>query len=217
MRDIDELLPRVMEVVPTCPEPTVIRHLRDAAIEFCRRTRVWRDYDTFPLSSEACEVIAADSEAQIFEITHASVTVTDDEDEDAITVSDLEPKTVDWLDEENPGWRDETGTPRYFTQLAPNTVRVTPKPEDAAVLRLELVMVPSITAERFPDELIDTYGQVLADGALSRILILPTDFAQPQLAVAYAASFNMALGRWGSQVPRGQQRTPRRTKLSSFF
>jgi hypothetical protein len=211
MKDIEELFPRVMEVCPACPEPTAIRHLRDSAIEFCRRTRVWRDYDSFPISTTGFEVVAADYEAQIYEITHASVT-----DDDSL-IWDLEAKTMDWLDAERPRWRDEEGTPEYFTQFAPNTVRVVPKPDVESTLRLQLTLLPSLEAERLPDVLIDTYGQVIADGALMRILALPTDFAQPDLAGVHAAAFNDALNRWGDRVPRGQQRAKRRTKTASYF
>lgn len=223
MKDIEELLPRVHEVAPACPEPTAIRHLRDAAIDFCRRTRVWRDYDEFPLGASACEAIAASSEAQIFEITHASVRVAEpDEDEDESNedcrqIVDLEAKTVDWLDKEYPGWRDKEGTPLYLTQIEPNTVRVVPKPEVGSTLRLELILLPSVSAERLPDVLVVTYGQVIADGALGRLLLLPTDFSRPDLAAVHAKAFADALGRWGAQIPRGQQRAKRRTKTASFF
>lgn len=212
MKDIDELLPRIMEVAPACPEPTAIRHARDAAIEFCRRTRIWRDHDKFELGEEACDVIAAGDEAQVFEITHASVTSADDS-----CIWDLEAKTVDWLDKNCPGWRDEEGTPQYITQINANSVRVTPTPPEGSMLRLELVLLPSNDADQLIDVLIDTYPQVIADGALGRVLALPTDFRQPDLAVLHGQAFERALDHWGDLVPRGQQRARRRTKPSTFF
>lgn len=213
MRDILELLPRIHEVSPSCPEPTAIRHLRDAAIEFCRRTRIWRDYDEFPLRGARCDGIGTVSEADIFEISHATV-----KDATGI-VADLIPVTVDWLDRERTGWRDDEGTPVYITQFGPGTVRVTPAPDSASALtlRLELILVPSITAQRLIDPLVDTYGQAIADGALGRILATPGDLAQPALAPVHAAAFEAALGRWGAQIPLGQQRVRRRTKPSTFF
>src|SRR3990167_8730810 len=107
MKDIELLLPRVMEKASACPEPTAIRHIRDAAIEFARRTRIWRESDSFTLSEDEYEVLAVEPGASIYEISHARFGETD-----------LEPVTIDWLDKERPGWRDEEGDPVYLTQSA---------------------------------------------------------------------------------------------------
>jgi hypothetical protein len=210
MKDIIELVPRVHEVAAAAPEPTVIRHLRDAAREFCRRTRIWRTTESWTLGTGACEVVAVDQETELFEISHAKLGETD-----------LEAKTIDWLDKERPGWRAEEGTARIITQVSPKTVRVTPKPEidddNPLTLTLELILLPSHDTERLPDPLIDTYAQMIADGALGRVLALPSDFAQPDLAAVHARAFETALGRWGNLVPRGQMKAKRRVKPAKSF
>lgn len=224
MRDIECLLPRIFEVVPACPEPTAIRHLRDAAIDFCRRTRIWRENDCYTVEDDDTGDIAVISQAQIYEITSASVTVPDDDDDDDTDPSGatytLTPKTVDWLDKNRPGWRwleDSCGTPEFVTQTEPNMVRIFPLPEIGSRVRLQLILLPSITTDQIIDVLVDAYSQVIADGALARILALPGDFTNPSLAAVYASSFGEALDRWGSQVPRGQMRARRSTKTPSFF
>jgi hypothetical protein len=212
MKEVSDLLPRVMEVAPQCPEPTAVRHLLDAAIEFCRRTRIWRDCDEIPIDAMHFDVpIAVADDAQIFEISHISV-----KDGDGV-VRDLKPVTMDWLDKNVVAWRDKQGVPEYVTQVEPDTLRVVPAPEDAYTLRAELILVPASDAEQLPDVLVDAYGQVIADGALARILALPSDFANPALAAAHGQAFESALGRWGGQVPLGQQRAVRRTRPTPFF
>lgn len=206
MKDIELLLPRVMELAPTCPEPTAIRHLRDAAIEFCRRTRIWRESDTFALDG-GCEAIAVEQDCALYEITHAR-----------FDGRELLPITIDWLDKNDSGWRDRQGPPRWLTQSAPNTVRVVPAPEEAGTLELEMILTPSHDAERLPDILVETYANVLADGAAGRVLMLPAvEWTNPQLGAAHAAAFRDELGRWSDRVPRGQQRAKRRTTPSSYF
>lgn len=208
MRDLDDLLPRVLEKAPACPEPTALRHLRDAAIEFCRRTRIWRSSESFEVGDEqGCEVIVPQQYSAIYEITHARF-------EDI----DLIPVTIDWLDKHKPGWRTaDAGTPAYITQTAPNTVRVVPEPEDEGELALELILEPSHDAEQLIDVLVQQHDRALADGALSTLLVLPADFANPDIAGVHAARFADALGRGSDRIQRGQQRARRRTTPGSLF
>jgi hypothetical protein len=203
MKDLDTLLGRVLERAAACPEPTALRYLRDAAIEFCRRTRVWRESDSFTLSGDDAEVLAVEPGAVIYEISHAR-----------LGDIDLEPVTIDWLDAEEPGWRDDESGPRWITQSAPGTLRVAPAPDDDDddELTVQLILIPSQDADQLPDFLVDDYPNVLADGALAKILALPADFGNPQLAIMHAQLFEAEIGRFGARVPRGQQRAPRRVK-----
>lgn len=214
MKEIVDLLPRVHEACAACPEPLAVRHLRDAAIEFCRRTRIWRETESFTLPSEGYDCIVLQHDRQIFEIRRVTATTGTGDDTE---IRDLDPKTVDWLDQERPDWRTAEGSPQYFTQISPNTVRVTPIPEDETAITLELVLLPSEDAEDLIDVLIDTYPRVLVDGALAAILGLPSDFADPDLAAKRGAMFMRALDHWGNLVPRGQQRAVRRVKPSKTF
>ena len=208
MRDIEELYPRVMEVAPACPEPVALRHLRDAAIDFCRRTRIWRTTESWGITVSEYEIVVVDQEAALFEITHARI---DD--------SHLEAITIDQLDIERREWRDEEGQGKFITQSFPNTVRVVPKPAvetPAQTLTLELVLVPAIDAVRIPDELVTLYSKVIADGALGRVLLLPAPWGNAELGLAHRSEFERELGRWQHQIPKGQQKSKRRTKATFF-
>lgn len=210
MKDIEELLPRVLEVASACPEPTIIRHLRDAARTFCRRTRIWRATESWALGTGKFEVVAVGQEAEVFEISHARLGETD-----------LDAKTVDWLDKNRPGWRDEEGAAKILTQVAPRTVRVVPKPEIDAdnplTLTLELILIPANDTERLPDPLIDTYDQVIADGALGRVLLLPNvAWANADLGLKHQKDFMDAVDHWADRIPKGQQKAPRRTRTRFF-
>lgn len=224
MKDLELLLPRVLEKAPACPEPTALRHLRDAAIEFCRRTRVWRNDDEFTLGENGCEAVAVEAGTVLFEISHAAYSAAVEEGDEASQIP-LEPVTMDWLDNELPNWRTEEGTPAYITQTAPNTVRIVPKPEvdeddedaEPGTLSLQLILVPSEDAEQLPDVLIDTYSREIADGAIASILLLKTEFADTELALVHEGKFERSLGRWGNRIQRGQQRAPRRNRPSPNY
>jgi hypothetical protein len=216
VKDIELLLPRVLEKAPQCPEPTAIRHLRDAGIEFCRRTRIWRETDTFDLT-ERCEPLAPFEGSQIFEISAATYFATD-EDPEVDKGAQLDPQMVDWLDTELPGWRAEEGTPAYITQRSPNTVQIVPWAEGQ--LRLDLILLPANDTAELPDILVDSYPREIADGALGTILLLPAkEWSNPQLGAFHAAEFAKHLDRFGARVSQGQQRARRdgRTRRDRFF
>jgi hypothetical protein len=211
MKDIDLLLPRVLEKAPACPEPSAIRHIRDAAIEFSRRTRIWRETNEFVIDPEGEDDIIVGADRAVFEISHARFAdVTGD------SIVDLDPRTIDWLDENEHGWRDQTGQPKWITQTAPDTVRIAPMPDASGTLTLETILVSSNNADQLPDILIDVYGKVIADGALGTLLMLPADFGNPQLAQLHAALFEQAIGHWADHIPLGQQRSKRRVKSHYF-
>lgn len=214
MKDLDLLLPRVLEKAAACPEPTALRHLRDAAIEFCRRTRIWRDSDSFELSTDDCEAVAVEPGQVLFEISHATFS------SDTCEERDLVPVTMDWLDQERPGWRSECGPPEFVTQTAPDTVRVVPKPETtdpAGTLTLQMILLPSTDADELPDVLIDAYSREIANGAIGAVLLLPAEFGNAQLGAYHTAEFDKALGRFSDRIPRGQQRAKRRVRPSVNF
>ena len=201
-KDIDILLPRVMTSAPACPELTAVRFLREAAIDFCRRTRIWKETDSFTVASPDSETVCAIQDASIFEIRNAVL------DENKLT-----PVTTDWLDSEYPNWQFSTDVAqsKYLTQIAPDTVSLYPR--GTGKLNLSLVLEPSSTAETLPDFLVDKYGRYLADGALGRLLMVPDkEYSNPQLASVHETRFEQALPAIMVRVAKGQHGARLRTR-----
>jgi hypothetical protein len=209
MRDIELLIPRVQEQAPNTPEPMAIRHLRDAAIEFCRRTRIWRCNDSFKIkSAEHCIGLCPAEGAQIFEITAASFT---GEDESRYV---LTPIRKDQLDREQPGWDLKDGSPSWITQANPETVSVTARA--TGTLNLELILLPAANAVALPDFLVDTYAKELAGGAAAEILLRPGDSYNAELAAPLAQRFGERLDHFQHKVAKGEQRGPLRSRPRWF-
>ncbi|NTE96689.1 hypothetical protein [Agrobacterium tumefaciens] len=199
MREITVLLNLVNPFAPSLPEPTAVQWLRWAAIEFCKSTRVWRDERRFEVIGGADEQFCMPEYAAIHEIERSW-----------FGTRELDPLPFG----KTPRFRDDS-QPIYLSQVAPNTVRLVPGAQEAGELVLHLFLKPSITAEDLPDMLIDDYGQQLAEGALSRILLLPNQpFTDLNMAMAYGQAFQAALDKNFSANIRGQQRAPARTKAS---
>lgn len=197
MIEIADLMHLIVPYAPGCPEPTAVEHLRWAAQRFCEKSRIWRSCKDFDVVGGQDELLCCPSHAQLFEIEKAW-----------FNGHELDRRGAGSFD------RDcyEDSQPRYITQSTPNTVRLVPGAQEKGALRLHVFLKPSQDAEDFPDFLSE-FDRVLADGALSRILLLPNQpFTSPDMAGAFGGAFQAELDSNFNRNLRGQQRAPVRTK-----
>ena len=207
MRDIDDFLPLVMPCAPNAPEPTVIRHLRDAAARFCERTRLWRCTDTIVTDGKDAEAISAPQDGIVFEVRACS-----------LDGRPLDPISLDKLALDRPNWRKEdvgSGGGKWFASPRPGTVQAIPR--SSGTLFVEVALKPTMTALTLPSFMLDLYGQDIADGAAAGVLMTPeADFAKPDYGAVLKAQFEATLARLADQGSRGQQRAPRRQRAKFF-
>ena len=87
----------------------------------------------------------------------------------------LTPKTTTQLDHEIPGWRTTGATPKYYTQVDTEQLILAPVPPDnvANGLTMTLVLQPSQSATGFPKWIFNQYIYALADGAISKLMLMP--------------------------------------------
>lgn len=206
-----DLLPFVLPFAPSAPDPLCERYIRQAAIDFCRRTRSWRDVQDIEVTGDESEILMAPPYASIHEIEAAHFKIAGAarwEELRAVPYADLEQSLLD----EAP--TDKT-IPSVFSQSGFDAVTIAPRA--AGTLRLIAYLKPTQTAEYGPDYLFDRYSSEIADGALSHILMIPEQpFTNPNLAAFKAGIFNAACDHNFALNVRGQQRAPVRVK-SSFM
>lgn len=208
MKEIDAILPRVLSYAPACPEPFAIGEIRDAAIEFCKRTRTWKDTDRFDVTAAGCREILSPPQSQIFEIESARMNGTK-----------LTPVTLRKLDLLFARWREEDdtaeGIPSWIAQLSPNSVTLSPR--GPGTVDLTLILMPTQDTDKLPDFLVDMYQQEIADGAIGSVLMMPEkDFANPQLGAFFSKKFEETLDRLAPRGTKGQQRAPLRSRGQYF-
>lgn len=201
MIELDVFLPDIMPYVPGCPEPTAFARIIKASQEFCERTRLWRDEDSFKITPTSCNVVCAPDGADLFEIEHASI--------DGCV---LTPISICDLNKLHPGWREyEAGQGQWITQFEHGSVTIAPK--CTGTLKLSTYLRPSNDAEQLPDFLSRHYRQVIADGALAEILMLPgQSFTDPSRAQFYSMRFESKLSGLTDRTIKGQQRAPSRVR-----
>lgn len=206
MQDIDLFLPDLLTLVPNCPDPLAFRWLRRAAMQICTRTKLWREADTFPIVPDEWEGVCTVTDAAIVEIENAM-----------LDGQQLRPVTPADLDAELPNWQfsPEVGTARFITQVKSDTVTVIPRA--SGTLQARLILKPSVSAEQFPDFLLEHYSELVAKGAASNLLMQPkTDFENPALAGVLKQEFREELDSAASRAAKGQQRAPARVKARWF-
>jgi hypothetical protein len=210
---ISQLLPYILPKVPTAPLPFVEFQARLAVIEFCERTRCWRQIVTINLTANNATV-AAPSYATIHEFE--SVT---------LNGRPLEPTQFTEADPVELMGPQTDAQAKHVAQIAPGQVAV--YPFEAGTLRISCFLKPrhgqSIGGDAenpltdafnvIPAFMVTQYAEKLAAGALARILNTEkTDFFSPQMAAQYRAAFDEACdSHFGSNM-MGQQRAPMRVK-----
>ena len=205
MKPIDDFLPLILPRAPGCPEPIAFDAIRQAAIEFCERTRIWRDTDQF-MADEFGDIFAP-AQSVVYQIEDARF---DGRRLTPIGVQDLNGMYPDC------DWTTKTGEqPQYVTQLHPDTIKVVPSM--SGMVTLTMLLKPTNNAQELPDFIFDQYARTIADGALAEILMIPGQpYTNPQGGAMYSQRFQQRLDSLQVQGIKGQQCAPIHTKASFF-
>jgi len=162
MIEWERYLPEVMPSVAGCPEAIAITAIRNAAIDFCRRAPVWRENieDIYPKSGfpEYDIDTPSQSQANIGELG-------------SYEGKDFHPTTA----AEVSAIKDilhSTGTPTHYDLLDPETIRLSPIPDDGApttAITIKMRLIPTRESHEAPDFLFNQYADIIAYGAKSRL------------------------------------------------
>lgn len=207
MSTVDKFLPEVRPYAPGVPDAVAYKAIRNAAIEFCERTRLWRFEDEYTVTAEDCEAIYTPAQAILHDIEMV-----------LFNGQELKPMATRDLDRELKGWRTNeqaTALPAYYTQIDNATLRIVP-PADGTVF-IAFRLKPSATTLEIPDFIADEYREVIGWGALGRILTTPgQSYSNPDLGMFYANKFTEKLDRLSTKGTTGQQNAPKRTRSTYF-
>lgn len=210
---IAELLPYILPAVPQVPRPFAEFKARKAVIEFCERTRCWRQIVTVNVTANNAMIIAPPN-STIHEFEEAT-----------LNGRELTPTQFTELAVVELTGMEDSAQAKYVTQIAPGQVAVWPF--ETGVLRVSCFLKPrhgqSIGGDPdnpladdynvLPSFMVAQYATALAAGALSRIFeTRGQSFYDPALAGKHRAEFEQACDRHFGSNMRGQQRAPIRVK-----
>lgn len=207
MKPIEDLLPRVMPLAPSCPEPLALRHILEAARTYCTVMKVWREVLTQTIVAARATELDAIDDGEIVEIEKASL---DGRRLSPISMQDLDALRPNWDEDANPG------AARWVTQSDATVVCLYPRA--AGTLTMRVCLKPALNATTVPAVLVDNYADVIGHGAAGMLLATPNvEFSNPGLAASHSSLFNTKIGAAAQRRNRaGHQNAPVRTR-SRFF
>jgi len=205
MANLSDLLPDVLPDLPGCPNITALDALSKALIEFCERSRYWREWlaDIAVTAGDASYTPTVPTDSRLVDILAAE-----------FADVPIDPASPAELDEALPGWRTDTGTVDYFTQPTADTLLLAKVPSASGTLKLEAALAPTLAATTFPDDIYQRFREAIACGAKARLMLSPgKPYTNPALHATHKAAFEDAIHDAEITAARGKTRMPLRTKL----
>lgn len=156
----DDFLPEVMQFLPDVPEHIAKNAIRNAAIEFCEKTRYWQ-IDIDPISVVAKKnnyVIETPSGTKYVGMVNAY-----------FDTNLMIPKGPDELARiyRMGDWQQVEGTPQYVTQIIKPEVILVPTPyaDKADCFHVRVSIAPTRDSDEITQDIYENYLMVIANGA----------------------------------------------------
>jgi hypothetical protein len=199
----DAFFPEILPYAPNCPEMVARNAVRNAVIEFCTETWYWT-HDTFPVVGTVGEGV---------------YTIDLPDNTKMLSVVDA------WYDKQllrptgeplmrniyiNIDWRTVVGNPRFYMHEDPANIIIVPAPNVPSIaggLTAQIAVAPTRASTGCLDSLYERYAEVMAQGALGRLLMTPGQpYSDPQGAIAALREFRAKMMDAKALVQRGKTR-----------
>lgn len=180
----------IMPSVQGCPVTMVKNALRNACIEFCEKTLIWKQDSILNDVVEGYDlyVFAPPKDAKVimpYRVTFNGV--------------EVQPTDLQSLESFMPNWKDlKEETPRYYFLAFDDVVRLvgTPTKTFLNALSADVALKPSRTADKCPEFLFNDWAEVIAAGALARLHAMSGKiWANPEMVNYYNKIFREGISR----------------------
>lgn len=201
MAVLDDFFPYVRSSFPEVPDALMRQAVRDAAIEFCERTRVIERRATLNVTAGQREQAFDLSEGEPFDLRHLR---RDGSDLIAATrgeVNDL---------------GDADGTPTHFYLEGSGSVVLWPTPTAAEALDAVATFRPSLDDTDVPDALLRDWREAIAGGAKMRLGRDYAPFRSEDAAQIGAMQFDRGVSRAIHLLGHGRTGQPVRARPTMF-
>lgn len=199
-------LPDARTSLPECPDPLIEHYLREAAIEFCSRSkRLKSDGIVFETESgKATYELDAGETLNVIDIVSASI---NGKPIGAMLGTDL-------TDQD----KTETGEPFCALLEETNVVRFVKVPDNIYSVEMTLSVAPSDEAEGVETWIADQYRRVIVSGALAQLMILPERrWTNAALSVFHSDKFEEGVRSAVADCIKSGTSAPLRTKKVSRY
>lgn len=206
---LDDFLPMVLPFARGASDLAAMTEVRNAAIEFCKKTKVWREL----LEPQNLVAGVPDIELPLpdgSDLVEIAEVFYHRDPLDPVAEDDLKLRGI------YPG---KTGTPECYTHHGDLFIlRVAPIPmiSETQALTVRAVLMPPRDADELVDVLFRRYATEIADGALERLHNYDEKWASRTKAGEYADKFRGACDSVHHKVAKSNTRAKRRTTPAYF-
>lgn len=199
---LTDFLPEVMQYVPDVPEFVALNSLRNAAIEFCEKTRVLQT----DLAPQAIEVNKS-SYTVLAPLGLKFVDIVEAYADERLLI----PKSSEELAKiyRAADWRSVQGSPAYITRLIYPEVQIVPYPilPTTEMLKIRASVAPTRDTDEVPQTLFEEFVEQISYGARGRLYGTPQQaYTDKGLAKEYLLMFRSAINEVRTRVNRGLTR-----------
>lgn len=205
----DQFYNFVLPQLPAVPNLSLVQHhVKQAAIEFLDRSKVWRvDLDPISVTPRfhTIDLEAPQDASAVIEIAELW-----------FQGEKLIAKTSEQLTEIYGAWQEQVGTPKFYLGLNISQIRLVPMPSSAAPSGItgRAALKPTQDATGIEDDLFDEYVRVIAAGAIAALCALPRKpWSDPALVAFYGGQFEEACSNELVRAERGFTRAPLRARV----
>lgn len=207
-----QFLPEVVQFVPDVPEFVAVNAVRNAAIEFCEKTRcIQADLDPIPLvDNESTYSVLPPPDTKFVDIVEAYVDGTL-----LIPRSSEELARIYRLSD----WRTVEGSPFYITRMNYPEVMLVPQPKlaNGKKLNLRVALAPTRDAAEIDEQVYEQFLEYIAFGARARLYGTPKQpYFDKAAATDYARQFRAGIHEVRTRVNKGLTRTSNRVEYQRF-
>jgi len=169
-RTFESVVQRLVTHVPGCPFPVIEKFVRDAAIEVCEKTLVWKYEQPSIRLTPGIHDYPYEPPTQAEVHAYIWVTINDDP---------ITPLTIEQLYSIYPAWPNSDpealAKPQHISHLNPDNFVVAPLPDDDEDYDVNMLVAlkPLRTATGMDQTVLDEIENAVMDGALAALYRLP--------------------------------------------
>jgi len=181
------LVPEILPEVIGCPDTTIERAVRDAAIEFCDTALVYTvDQDPVAVTKGLTEVdLDIPTGARLVQVLRVM-----------LGSYELTRMSREDLFSSGRAWQTDTGRPQAVTFATEASIRLVPIADQSLTekLYIRFAVTPTRAATSVPDSIAERYYLEIVFGAKATLLLIPGQtWSNPQLAMAHRSAFERGM------------------------
>lgn len=182
-----EFYPYTLPELPGVPAPMLDHGLRQAATDFCERSKVYvqRLAAVSAVAGQMAYTLTLPEDTELVEVVEV-----------LYKGKPLEPEAPEYLAGQYGDWRAKTGQPHHYLHRGSDELLLVPAPaEDASSsIVVDAALKPSSTAPGIDDWVFSRWRDAIATGAKARLMTMAgRPWSRPDLAPFYDAMFAAAI------------------------